>query len=78
MAQVVAYDREICLIGLQVFEFAEFLVGAAVGEVAAQGIYGISGVDDDATAAQAPDYLCDQPVIYIVGIDMDQHGSEFL
>ena len=68
MAQVIADDGEIRLVRLQVFELAELLVSAAMRQITTQRVHSVGRIDNDTAILQAPDDLCDQPVIYIVGI----------
>lgn len=71
MAQVIADDGEIRFIRLEVLQFAELLIGAAVSEVASQCIHSVCGIDDDPAVAQAFDHLRYEAVVDIIGVDTE-------
>ena len=47
--------------------------GISIRDVTAQSIYGIRGVNNDATSLQAVNYLLHVPRLRVVGVYVDEH-----
>ncbi|EGF56840.1 conserved domain protein [Bacteroides fluxus YIT 12057] len=73
-AQIITDDGKVVLLRIDVLQPADAFDGAFLQSVAADGIHGIGGIDDDSSVIQDIDYPLQVGGIVIFFIKFQKHG----